>query len=258
MKPIHVPLLLAILLWGSTQLNAIQFEFKNKTFTPENNQITVSGMLTNPGDKLYAGELFIYKTSFDENGKEFQSKDPSEDFIAYPETVILQPGGSQFVQVNYMGSPPQNSQLYCIVLEQAKLNASTKTSLAGNSKVDGNPISMTLSLLSNYKTYFYVSVPDATSDITITDSQIHSKENKKSLHVNLNNTGNAITRISKTSLRISEKDTPSQYTILNHKTLSKPYLIEPNNQLKLSIPFSSEIEFNNPVVSIESTKTTFY
>lgn len=154
-------------------------------FTPIENQFSPSGrsatqifLLENNTSESIAVELYAKKRAMAENGDD-QLTDAEDQFNIFPAQVVLEPGKSQSVRVQYVGSSEITSeQAFRLVAEQLPIDI-------GQAPSDGGHVR----LLAKYIASIYVTPENVKPILTVLEAKIVNDAGRKWLEVKIQNDG---------------------------------------------------------------------
>ncbi len=88
-------------------------------FIPEKDKTAGRLTVDNDSDEILPLEFYIVKRSITENGDPiYDTNLEEEDFVIFPEQMLLEPGEKQTVQINYTGDPsPTIEHAYALMSE---------------------------------------------------------------------------------------------------------------------------------------------
>jgi len=173
---IVLPLLL-VLSWvapaSAFQLSPIEAEFA------AGRQAVQLFKLENEGTETVAIEISVHRRDMAADGSDQLTAAP-DDFVVYPDQILLAPGTSQSVRVQWTGaSIPDQELAYRLVAEQLAIDMdSEQASRSG------------LRLMVKYLASLYVR-PASPAAVLSADAKLASAESKPELILSVANTGNA-------------------------------------------------------------------
>lgn len=189
--------LLALLVsTASPALAAVLFSFSpiSASFAPSGKGSSQAYTLTNTSpDQVLTVELYVMTRELGLNGEETNNRDKAEaDFAIYPPQVILQPGETQVVRVNWLGDPkPPKELAYRLIAEQLPVDTDTKTTTNQNRTI-------AITTLIRYAGSVYIKPPNAQPEVTVAsvahqknkagaDEMVLTLQNKGTAHLVLDN-----------------------------------------------------------------------
>jgi fimbrial chaperone protein len=173
---IVLPLLL-LLSWvapaSAFQLSPIEAEFA------AGRQAVQLFKLENEGTETVAIEISVHRRDMAADGSDQLTAAP-DDFVVYPDQILLAPGTSQSVRVQWTGaSIPDQELAYRLVAEQLAIDMdSAQAERSG------------LRLMVKYLASLYVR-PASPAAVLSADAELASSESKSELILSVANTGNA-------------------------------------------------------------------
>ena len=153
--------------------------------------------LENKGIKPAAVEFTINKHSKDLDGKAIQGEDAGDDFIIYPQQVVMMPGDEVTVQVLWVGEPALDTeQSFTMFTREIAIPHKTPVLPDSNDKVVFD-----ITILMNYESRIYVTPLGAKSKTIVASvKQDSSSAEPGPIEVILANQGTTHQSMSKMSL----------------------------------------------------------
>ena len=153
--------------------------------------------LENKGIKPAAVEFTINKHSKDLDGKAIQGEDAGDDFIIYPQQVVMMPGDEVTVQVLWVGEPALDTeQSFTMFTREIAIPHKTPVLPDSNDKVVFD-----ITILMNYESRIYVTPLGAKSKTIVASvKQDSSSAEPELIEVILANQGTTHQSMSKMSL----------------------------------------------------------
>ena len=140
---IRVGAVLCVLFWSASL-----FAFE---LSPLVHRLAVNGkfetslMIINPGDRPLALEFVPWRLAFNAGGELMEQQAAHDDFVIFPPTVLVPPGGRQRVMLRHVGPVPDHSLSYYVTAAQVPLLPATEQGvqllLALNALVHVQPVS---------------------------------------------------------------------------------------------------------------------
>lgn len=125
-------------------------------FAPSGRDAKKTFSLTNENADPVAVEIVIKARSMDESGQD-GLKDAVDDWVVFPEQIILQPGETQSVRVQWVGDAAPAAELpFRLIAEQLPIDIGRPPAQGGQVR-----------LLVRYVASLYVVPPDAKPDVRI-------------------------------------------------------------------------------------------
>lgn len=132
-------------------------------FSPQGNKSTQVLLLENQGTEKVPVQIEAFARSTDKNGEEVRVK--SEDFIIYPEQLVLLPGEKRNVRVTWSGEfTGSDEKAYRIIASQLPVKFNEKGQASGNQDVN-------LNFLLQYVASAYVVPAGAKSKVRVKEVQ---------------------------------------------------------------------------------------
>jgi len=210
-------LLFIILILTSNSAHAFKFSPMQTKFTPYGNESNKLFYVENDSDQRVAVQMSLENYDMDENGTEINST--TDEFVIYPEQIILEPKTKRGVRVQWVGAQDLAiEKTYRIIAEQLPVDLDKNANQISGVK-----------FLINYRGLIYVTPPGSNPDIKLTfkfDDKNNSLEliceNKGEKSVRLHDMTLSLIyengTISKLSTRNSQIESISKELILaNHK-----------------------------------------
>ncbi len=156
----------------------------------------------NNSDKPQAIQITMTTRQMDEKGKE-TNKDIGDDFLIFPDQIILKPKEKKAVKVTYTGDDVlKEERAYRFIAEQMPLDFSKKK----------KGQTTNIKILLKYRAAFYVAPEGVKPDLKIVPSEI--KVNKGRVSFDIENKGSAHKVLTRMGLRISEGKKSKELTTL--------------------------------------------
>lgn len=174
------------------------------TISPSGPQSVITFKITNDSTQQIAVALKVATRSIDEFGRE--TNEPVEkDFMVFPSRVVLQPGASQNIKVQYKGVPAlQMEKAYRFIAEQLPVDFA-KTANSG------------VNIMLRYIAALYVA-PSKAKVTLILDSAIgDEKDGNRGLLITLKNEGTRHALLYNTLIRILQSSGDSPVEISGEK-----------------------------------------
>ena len=159
-----------------------------------------------------------------------------DDIIVFPPTAIVEPGKTQFFQVQYVGEPELSvSRFYRVRIEQlpVKLDRSE----------DG------LSLAFRFNTMLNVVPPQSIASPKV--SSITPADNGDSYTIEFINTGSRFVRLHETSWVVTTRGETTELSNARVRDLVPDVLVLPESSRIITVTPSSDLELNNASIFIK-------
>jgi fimbrial chaperone protein len=148
-------------------------------FSPQGTKSTQVLLLENQGTEKVPIQMEAFARTVDKKGEEVRTK--TEDFVIYPEQVVLLPGEKRNVRITFSGEVKNgDEQAYRIIASQLPVKFSEKTAKTGQN--------VNLNFLLQYVASAYVVPPGVRAQVKVKEVK---KINAKSISLHLVNEGNA-------------------------------------------------------------------
>jgi fimbrial chaperone protein len=165
--------------------------------------------IDNPSGSPAAVEISILKRRTTLDGEEV--REPAGDqFVVFPEQMVLMPGESQLIRIQWLGKAGLTSELaYRVIAEELPVDF-TREQEAGEQatgeqeKVTGT--GPTIHLLMRYEGMLYIQPPRSRAHVEVASSRIVDHEGEKHLELVLVNSGNMHIVIDEPRVSIGQKD----------------------------------------------------
>jgi len=185
---------------------ALRIELSNAVFTPSGRGSNQNLFVTNNSDKILAVEIYSKKREMKvDDGTDILTE--TEDFLIYPNQLLLQPGEQQVSTVTWGGEKNPESELaYRLIVEQLNLD------LGSEENEDSGGVNVRLTALTKIVKAAYIRPSGAKADILVEDAKVKSykfdgkKKSKNMLEVLLINQGTSHKIIKNVKLRVVPKD----------------------------------------------------
>lgn len=160
----------------SQQATAFEFAPIVQEFSPKGGGAVRSFVIRNTQAETVAIQIESFQRTTDEFGEE-QRKPEYDDFVISPPQLVLQPGMSQAVRIQWIGDPePQQELSYRLIVSQVPIKYAAETT---------EEVSATLHMGYRYEAAIYVTPPRAKPKAELVSAQPAEDE-----------TGNQVLRLS--------------------------------------------------------------
>lgn len=166
--------------------HALRIELSNEVFNPTGRGSNRNLFVTNNTDKMMAAEIYAKRRSVDpQTGSDILIDE--ENFLIYPNQLLLQPGEQQVSTVTWLGEKNPSEELsFRIVVEQLNLDLGEQ---AGDNNSDS--ITVEFTALTKIVKAAYVTPQGAEPKIVVTSAEPKLVDGKRLMIVNLENVGTA-------------------------------------------------------------------
>ncbi len=180
-----------LLFWLAAPAAAFKMTPIELTFPLEGRETRQSVVLQNETAEPAAIEITVHKRTMTRDGKDVLDG-PVQDFLVVPSQVVLMPGRSQTVRIQWQGQPVEQEAAYRLIAEQLAVDIGEAVQQGGRMR-----------LLVRYEGALYVK-PDGTAhDVTVESAVIRQDGGKASmLDLSFHNKGTAHVGLSDLSLEI--------------------------------------------------------
>lgn len=163
-----------------------------RTVSPAGRDASTTFRLDNKEAKPVAVELSIFSRAMAEDGSDILTP-ADNDFVVYPQQVIVMPGQSQTVKVNFVGTPPSGIEAaYRLVADQLPVDMDKKQTDKGGA----------MAVLVRYMASLYVQPQGVKPSIAVLASEVTSGGRLK---VTLENSGSSHALLNDIQLRVGDK-----------------------------------------------------
>lgn len=192
-------LMIMILGWSMSTM-ALRVELSSDTFSPSGRSANRNLFVTNNSQKMVALEVYAQSrainpiTGIDELGD-------VEDFLIYPNQLLLQPDEQQVVTLTWVGDQDlKTERAFRIIVEE--LNLSLDDDEANNDQM-----TVKLATLTKIIKAAYVAPSGAKPNVVVSASNIMQQDNgKKTIRLTLDNRGTAHQMLKQTELSVTPID----------------------------------------------------
>jgi fimbrial chaperone protein len=171
--------------------------------------------LHNKGDKPEAVQISMVVREMDIDGKE-KYPDADKDFIVYPTQIILMPGSTKTVRIQWIGDPnPEKELAYRIIAEKLPIDFEEEKSGAAIKEQKAK-----ITLLLRYMGSVYIVPKNAKPDVIVDSVEKRRGENgKKELVVIVHNRGTAHIIMKQLKLRLTSGGSGKNSIVLDSEQL---------------------------------------
>jgi fimbrial chaperone protein len=189
MKIPNLLLLFSLLLLISAPCNALRFSPMYVELSPTGRQATQDFRVINDTASRMAIQVTIAKRFMNLDGQE-RLVEEEDDFLVYPPQMIIRPGQTQIVRLQWLGQiAPKKELTYRIIAEQLPINLTAKQTKGVN-------------IVLRYIGSIYVVPKGAKSQVVIDKVAPLKKSKGKYLAITFKNKGNRHTRLDKLQLKL--------------------------------------------------------
>ena len=194
-------ILIAILLMASIQGHSLRVELSNDTFAMTGRSANRNLFVTNNSEKMIALEVYAQSRVVDANTGVDELEDV-EDFLIYPNQLLLQPDEQQVVTLTWVGSQEVTEEkAFRIIVEELNLSLDEDDE-------DSDDMTVKLAALTKVVKAAYVAPSNAKPNIEISKVEVVSDEESKvkKIRLTLNNSGTAHKILKQTSITLTPID----------------------------------------------------
>ncbi len=134
------------------------------SFAPTGSGASQSVVLDNPNATPAAIELTVHRRAMAEDGEDILTAD-GESFLVIPSQVILMPGESQVVRLQWLGGSRNREEAYRLIAEQLPIDLEEDAPEGGRMR-----------LLVRYIASLYVQPEGTTPEISVQDGRVEKTE----------------------------------------------------------------------------------
>lgn len=175
------------------------------SFDPSGTGATRSFQVISTGDEPVAIEIHMTGRQVATDGTETQP-DAEDDFLVYPSQIVLQPGESQTVRVNWLGDPnPDRELAYRIISEQLPIQL--------NQDAPVTQPTVKVTALFRYIGSVYITPRDAKSNVVLTGVSRQTSNGSDTLVLDFKNQGTAHQNLDDLTVTITSAGSNGQTAI---------------------------------------------
>jgi fimbrial chaperone protein len=189
---------IAVQLAGPSASWAYQLQPISRVFAPVGSKATQSFEVTNDGAGRIALAVSFATLDRDEAYAE-TNRDASDEFLAYPAQMILEPGARQTVRVTWLGAPdPARELAYRIIVAQVPLERLERTTS------DGAPPRGQMRVMLTYRGTLFIRPAKAAPKIELrAAAPATDRDGSPGLAITLENTGTAVGLVKTCTMRVA-------------------------------------------------------
>ena len=192
----------------SSTFASFSFNIENKVINLGSKNQSSTARIKNTSSKPIAVNLTIKRSLFDNFGQETHDDIGNDLFSIYPSQLILMPGESEFVQINWLGPTDLKSELmFRLIAREQALDLSSLTTISSLSKKAPGS-SGEISVIITYQLSLYVKPKNSKPNLELRNTEFK-----------VNNVGDSIIRFVLTNngnAHVKPKNV--QFYITNNKT----------------------------------------
>ena len=189
-------ILAAIFIFLSFQAVALRVELSNDTFATSGRSANRNLFVTNNSEKMVALEVYAQSRKVNPVSGIDELEDV-EDFLIYPNQLLLQPDEQQVVTLTWVG--PQDlteEKAFRVIVEELNLSLDDESA-------EEEEMTVKLAALTKVVKAAYVAPPDAKPKVSILKSDIIvNDDGVKKIRLTLNNSGSAHKILKQTSIKL--------------------------------------------------------
>ena len=160
----------------------------------------------NPSGSPAAVEISILKRSTTLDGEEVRES-AADEFVVFPEQMVLMPGESQLIRIQWLGNDGLSNELaYRVIVEELPVDFAREQAAGEQDKVLGT--GPTINLLMRYEGMIYIQPPRSQARVEVASSRIIDHEGEKHLELVLVNSGDMHIVIDEPKVSVDQKDGP--------------------------------------------------
>jgi len=190
---------------------ALRVELSNDTFSTSGRSANRNLFITNNSEKMIALEVYAQSRIMDSETGVDQLEDV-EDFLIYPNQLLLQPDEQQVVTLTWVGSQELSEEkAFRIIVEELNLSL-------GDEEMSEEEMTVKLAALTKVVKAAYVAPEDAKPNIYVLKSEVINAEDTKKIKITFNNSGTAHQILKQTQINLTPVDESGNK--LNDETLT--------------------------------------
>jgi fimbrial chaperone protein len=198
-------LLVGLLLWIHPVL-AVRMVPIVAEATSSGEPVEQSFRVDNPSGSPAAVEISILKRSTTLDGEEVRES-AGDQFVVFPEQMVLMPGESQLIRIQWLGKTGLTNELaYRVIAEELPVDFAKEQAAGEQDKVLST--GPTINLLMRYEGMLYIQPPRSQAHVEVASSRIVNHEGERHLELVLVNSGNMHVVINEPRVSIGQKDGP--------------------------------------------------
>jgi fimbrial chaperone protein len=180
----------------SLPLVALRVELSNDTFSTTGRAANRNLFVTNNSEKMIALEVYAQSREIDPNSGVDLLEDV-EDFLIYPNQLLLQPDEQQVVTLTWVGPQSITDELaFRIIVEELNLSL-------GEDGLEDEEMTVKLAALTKVIKAAYVAPGKAKANVTVLKSEVIAGDDQdKKIKITLNNTGTAHKILKQTNIEV--------------------------------------------------------
>lgn len=169
--------------------------------TSSGEPVEQSFRIDNPSGSPAAVEISILKRRTTLDGEEVREP-AADEFVVFPEQMVLLPGESQLIRIQWLGKTQLTSELaYRVIAEELPVDFSREQEKVART-------GPTINLLMRYEGMLYIQPPRSRAHVEVASSRIVDHEGEKHLELVLVNSGNMHIVLDEPRVSIGQKDGP--------------------------------------------------
>lgn len=199
----------SLLSLGSIPLaNAFQLKPITRIFAPTGQESTQAYEVVNDTESAIAIEIAMAERHIDRHGHETR-RDASDDFLVYPEQILLLPGENQTVRVTWLGDPqPEQELAYRLIAEQVPIDLN-------QADADVSQPRGAITVLLNYIGSVYIRPDNVRPAVTLTSlSHQQGDDGSDQLVVNFHNQGTGRAVLKNLQLQLQAVNQSASVTLM--------------------------------------------
>lgn len=196
----RIKLLLLLVAVFAVPSMALRVELSNDTFATSGRSANRNLFVTNNSEKMIALEVYAQSRIVDaETGMD--ELDDVEDFLIYPNQLLLQPDEQQVVTLTWVGAQDiTDEQAFRIIVEELNL-------ALGDEEEGEEDMTVKVAALTKVVKAAYVAPANAKADVNIVKSEIITADDgAKKIRLTFSNTGTAHKILKQTAIKVTPID----------------------------------------------------
>ena len=176
---------------------ALRVELSNDTFSMTGRAANRNLFVTNNSEKMIALEVYAQSRVMDASTGVDELEDV-EDFLIYPNQLLLQPDEQQVVTLTWVGSQELTEEkAFRIIVEELNLSL-------GDDESESDDMTVKLAALTKVVKAAYVAPENAKSNVEIASAEVvtDDESSAKKIRITFNNSGTAHKILKQTTIKL--------------------------------------------------------
>ena len=190
----------------NSNVYGLRVELSNDTFSTSGRAANRNLFVTNNSEKMIALEVYAQSRVMDPVTGVDELEDV-EDFLIYPNQLLLQPDEQQVVTLTWVGEQElQKERPFRIIVEELNLSL-------GEEDDGADEMTVKVAALTKVVKAAYVSPPEAKADVKITGTEVVTdEEGEKKIKITFDNVGTAHKILKQTTIKLTPISGGSEQT----------------------------------------------